>query len=88
MNEYNSNLNINEIYSEYYSTEFGYIDETKCIRQGDVVVYENFSANYVPFLFVEISNVNINKYVVNNYKESGMYDYSLDDVDIAYSFVR
>lgn len=88
VNEYASNMKSSVIYSECFSTEAGYTDDTKRITQGSAEVYSSFINNYVPFLFVEITDENINKYIVNNYKESGMYEYSLDDVDIAYGFNR
>ncbi len=48
-------------------------------------MYDETISNYVPFMFRTITEDNINKYVVQDYKNSGMYTYTLDECKLFYS---
>lgn len=55
------------------------------LSQRDKTLYEAIMNNYVPFMFRTITVDNINKYVVNDYKNSGLYNYTLEECEVFYS---
>ncbi|MGN0374812.1 MAG: hypothetical protein ACI4EN_04870 [Butyrivibrio sp.] len=86
VNEYDRNMKCVNEYSEsfYYGEVFN--KDFKRLEQDDKESYEAIIGNYCPFMFVEINQTNIEKYIVKNYMKSGMYSYTLEECDAAYSY--
>lgn len=55
------------------------------LEQGDKELYEDIMSNYVPFMFRTINEDNINKYIVQDYKNSGLYTYTDEECKAFYA---
>lgn len=84
--EYDDNNNLVSSYEESYFTGEMYDVDNRLEKDGDEEAYKKIMEMYIPFMFVDITQENIDKYIVENYKETGMYSYSLEDCDRAYGF--
>lgn len=80
------NNNLVSSYEESYFTGEMYDVDNRLEKDGDEEAYKKIMEMYIPFMFVDITQENIDKYIVENYKETGMYSYSLEDCDRAYGF--
>lgn len=86
LNEYDKNMKRIGGYSEsFYEGEVSNKDY-KRLQQGNKEDYEAIMENYYPFMFVEINEGNIEKYIVEDYMSSGMYSYTLEKCDSAYEY--
>lgn len=68
-------------YSEYFEK---YYDGVIFFEQDEKSVYKEIMDNYVPFMFRTINESNINKYIVKDYKNSGMYTYTMEECKAFY----
>ena len=79
------NLSIYDVYEE--SFDYGWVSGKKSVEQKDKTLYQDTMNNYVPFMFRSINIDNINKYVVEDYRNSGMYTYTVEECKVFYSKV-
>ena len=78
-----TNLISSDVYQETF--DYGWVTGKKSVEQKDKTLYQDTMKNYVPFMFRTINADNINKYVVEDYRNSGMYTYTVEECKAFYA---
>lgn len=67
------------IYEEYYDNLVD-INDTEFIVEGDAVEATRILNDYTPIMFFDITDENIRNYIVSDYKNLGLLNYSREEV--------
>lgn len=67
-------------YTNIYTEDFNYGTNEKDYENGDSEEARKILNEYTPIMFFDITTENIDKYIVENYKELGMLNYSREEV--------